>query len=118
MKRITTICIALFAAVVLLTQCKPVDLTADYKDITVTYGILNIKDNVHYFKVYRGFITDGNAFEAAGEWDNIYYPVDSIEVCLEEYRDGQFLRSAVLDTTTPMNSMSGIWRIPILISRL
>ena len=60
MKRITTICIALFAAVVLLTQCKPVDLTADYKDITVTYGILNIKDNVHYFKVYRGYITDGN----------------------------------------------------------
>ncbi len=112
MKRITTICIALFAAVVLLTQCKPVDLTADYKDITVTYGILNIKDNVHYFKVYRGYITDGNAYEAAGEWDNIYYPVDSIEVCLEEYRDGQFLRSAVLDTTTAVPKNEGDFHNP------
>ena len=97
MKRISTICIALLAAVVLFTQCKPIDLTADYKDITISYGFLNAKENVHYFKIYRGYITDGNAYDAAAEWDNIYYPVDSIEVRLVEYRNGQVLRSAVLD---------------------
>ena len=49
---------------------------------------------------------------AAGEWDNIYYPVDSIEVCLEEYRDGQFLRSAVLDTTTAVPKNEGDFHNP------
>lgn len=112
MKRIFTICIALFLAAVFLTQCKPIDLTADYKDITISYGFLNAKDKVHYFKIYRGYITDGNAYDAAGEWDNIYYPVDSIEVRLVEYRNGQILRSAVLDTTTAVPKDEGYFHNP------
>lgn len=99
-------------AAALLHQCKPVDLTADYKDITVSYGLLNMKDNIHYFKIYRGYLTDGNAYEAAQEWDNLYYPVDSIEVRLEEYRDGQFLRRAVLDTTTAVPKEEGDFHHP------
>lgn len=112
MKRISAICIALLAVAVLINTCKPLDLTADYKDITITYGFLNPKDNIHYFKVYRGYLTDGNAFEAAGEWDNIYYPVDSIEVRLEEYQNGNLLRSAVLDTTTVIPKNEGDFHNP------
>ena len=112
MKKLFTYCLILLAAGTLFRQCKPVDLTADYKDITVSYGLLNIKDNIHYFKIYRGFITDGNAYEAAGEWDNIYYPVDSIEVRLEEYQDGTLLRSAVLDTTTTVPKDEGDFHNP------
>ena len=100
MKNFFTIGLIFTAAVCLLSQCRDLDLTADYKDITISYGILNVNDNVHYFKIYRGYLTDGNAFEEVGEWDNVYYPVDSIEVRLEEYRNGKVVRSAVLDTTT------------------
>jgi hypothetical protein len=88
------------------------DLTADYKDISISYGILNVKDNVHYFKVYRGFITDDNSYVAASEWDNIYYPVDSIEVRLEEYNNGKITRSAVLDTTTAIPKEEGAFHNP------
>ena len=95
-----------------LDRCKPLDLTADYKDITVSYGILNQQDDIHYFKIYRGFITDGNANEVAGEWDKVYYPVDSIEVRLEEYRDGKLVRSAVLDTTTAITKTPGYFPNP------
>ena len=112
MKRLLAYCLILLAAGTLLRQCKPVDLTADYKDITVSYGILNIKDPVHYFKIYRGYLTDGNAYEAAGEWDNIYYPVDSIEVRFEEYENGTLLRSAVLDTTTAVPKDEGDFHNP------
>ena len=112
MKKIFAYCLILLAAGTLLHQCKPVDLTADYKDITVSYGLLNIKDNIHYFKIYRGYLTDGNAYEAAGEWDNIYYPVDSIEVRLEEYQNGKLLRSAVLDTTTTVPKDEGDFHNP------
>ena len=112
MKKTVIYCLLLLLAGTMLHQCKPIDLTADYKDITVTYGLLNVADDIHYFKVYRGFLTDGNAYEAAGEWDNIYYPVDSIEVKLVEYRDGQFVREAVLDTTTVVPKKEGDFHNP------
>ena len=99
-------------ASILFLQCRDLDLTADYKDITVTYGILNAKDDVHYFKIYHGFITDQNAYDEAGEWDNIYYPIDSIEVRLEEYRNGKIVRSAVLDTTTAILKDEGYFHNP------
>ena len=112
MKRTCLYCIVLFAVGLCLNRCKPLDLTADYKDITVTYGILNQQDHIHYFKIYRGFITDGNANEVAGEWDKVYYPVDSIEVRLEEYRNGKLMRSAVLDTTTALTKDPGYFPNP------
>ena len=112
MKKLLAYFLILLAAGSLLRQCKPIDLTADYKDITVTYGFMNIKDDVHYFKIYRGFLTDGNAYDVAGEWDKIYYPVDSIEVVLQEFRDGQLLRSAVLDTTTMIPKDEGYFHNP------
>ena len=112
MKKLLAYFLILLAAGSLLHQCKPIDLTADYKDITVTYGFLNIKDNVHYFKIYRGYLTDGNAYDVAGEWDKIYYPVDSIEVVLQEFRNGHLLRSTVLDTTTAVPKDEGYFHNP------
>ncbi|MDD6185352.1 MAG: hypothetical protein PUB29_06980 [Bacteroidales bacterium] len=112
MKNKTAIVLFCAFASLLLTQCKDIDLTADYKDITISYAILNPQDNIHYFKIYRGFITDQNALTEAGKWDNVYYPVDSIEVRLEEYRNGKIVRSAVLDTTTAVPQGEGYFPNP------
>ena len=112
MKKTLIICALLACMGLVLRQCKPLDLTADYKDITISYGILNVKDNVHYFKIYRGFITDENSYVAASDWNNIYYPVDSIEVRLEEYNNGKLTRSAVLDTTTAVPKEEGAFHNP------
>lgn len=107
----------LFLAVIgsmLMSSCNDkLDLTADYKDITISYAILNMKDSVHYFKIYKGYLTDENAYEAALDWDNIYYPVDSIEVRLEEYSEyGTLLRTAVLDTTSRVQKEDGSFAYP------
>ena len=101
-----TIILVLLCAVAALSfqRCEKLDLTADYRDITISYGILNVKDNVHYFKIYRGYLTDQNAYVEAGNWDQIYYSIDSIEVRFEEYKDGKMVRSAILDTTTAIKS--------------
>jgi len=89
------------------------DLTADYKNITVSYSLLNMSDPVHYFKVYRGYLTDENAYIQAGNWENIYYPVDSIEVIFEEYDErGRLLRTATLDTTTAIQKEEGYFANP------
>ena len=112
MKKTFTIGLICAVASILLSQCRDIELMADYKDITISYGILNVNDDIHYFKIYRGFLTNGNANEAAGVWDNIYYPVDSIEVRLEEYRNGKIVRSAVLDTTTAIPREPGYFPNP------
>lgn len=98
---------------ILCTSCEdPVDLTADYKDITVSYALLNSQDDIHYFKVYRGYLTDDNAYVEASKWENIYYPVDSIEVVLEEYKQQKLVRSAKLDTTTQVARDAGYFSNP------
>ncbi len=102
----------ILTTLVLINSCKPVDLSADFKDITISYGIINPNDDIHYFKIYRGFITDENAYEAALNPDNIYYPIDSIEVRLEEALNGRIVRSAILDTTTQIAKNDGHFANP------
>ena len=105
---------AFFPLTILMSAChdEP-DLTGEYKNITISYGILNINDPVHYFKVYRGYLTDENALVAASDWNNIYYNVDSVEVRLEEYsQSGVLQRSAVLDTTTQVRKEDGYFSNP------
>ncbi len=90
-----------------------IDLTAEYEAITVSYGTMNKSDSVHYFKIYRGFITDGNAYTEASNWDNVYYPVDSLEVRMEvRNENGALVRSAVLDTTTSVAKKQGYFAAP------
>ena len=106
--------IALLPLLLLCTSCKQeIDLSAEYKDISFAYAILDRNDSCHYFKIYRGFLTDENAFVQAGDWENIYYPVDSIEVRLEEYNAAHvLLRSQVLDTTTAIPKEEGWFASP------
>lgn len=104
----------LLPAAILLGSCKDqLDLTADYKDITISYGIINVQDPIHYFKIYKGYLTDENSLVQASDWNNIYYPVDSIEVRLEEYNEnGALTFSDILDTTTVIPKNEGYFANP------
>ena len=85
---------------VLMTACsKDFNSNAPYKDATVVYGIINSDDNVQYVKIYKGFLTNGNAYEAAQIYDSLYY-FDKIVVELEEYSNGRKISTHILDTTT------------------
>ncbi len=108
------ICVALFSLSLILSSCEPeIDLSADAKDVTISYGILNMNDTIHYFKIYKGYLTDENAFVQASNWENIYYNVDSIEVHFEEYNaSGTLMRTAVLDTTTRIQKEEGFFAHP------
>ena len=93
---------ALFAA------CKPeVDLTGEYKNITVVYGVLNPDDNVQYIKVYKGYLVNGDARIPAQNLDSISF-YTKIQVLLEEYNSttNQLFKTIELDTTTsvPINA--------------
>jgi len=69
----------------LLAGCKQdFDVTADYKEIPVVYGLLNQQDNKHYIRIQKAYLIDGNALVAAGVADSIYYP-DVLTVKLTAY---------------------------------
>ncbi|MEG1555642.1 MAG: hypothetical protein RR356_02830 [Bacteroidales bacterium] len=112
MKRYHIPILSVLLVVMLFSRCKPeLDFTAEYKDITVAYGILNPKDSAHYIKIYKGFLTDGNAIVAAGKLENISY-YKEITVTLEESINQSITRIIPLDTTTAIPKRPGIFANP------
>ncbi len=67
--------LVLLAIVMILTSCdNTLNLNEDWKDIPVTYGILNPSDTAQYIRVERVFIDqNSSAFEVAKIADSIYY---------------------------------------------
>lgn len=63
------------------------DITADYKEITVVYGLLNSSENTHYLRIQKGYLIDGDAFQAGGVADSIYYN-DSLLVQIKALPNG------------------------------
>jgi hypothetical protein len=88
------------------------DVNADWKDITIVYGILNQNDTVHYFKITKAFLGDGNALAYAQIPDSSYYK-DSLEVKMEEYVDNN-LQSTLFNfqTVITTDKDSGIFYSP------
>jgi hypothetical protein len=64
---------------------KELEINDPSKQVTIAYAIINPSDPVQYFKIYKGFLTSGNAYKAAQDINNLYYHVDSIDVKLIEY---------------------------------
>jgi hypothetical protein len=78
----------LVTGIIMLPACKQdFDVTADYKELPVVYGLLNPSDNVHYLRIQKGYLLDSDAYPAAGVTDSIYYS-DSIVVQLKQLPNG------------------------------
>ena len=90
---------ALLMPFFLLSCSKDFNSNAPYRDATIVYGILDASEGVQYVKIYKGFLTDGNAYEAAQIYDSLYY-FDKITVDMEEYSNGRKINTWRLDTTT------------------
>lgn len=91
-----------------LDSCsKEFDSNAPYRDVTIVYGILNADDPVNYIKIYKGFLTDGDASGVASVFDSIYYHPEQIEVKLEAYVGTNKVNEWILDTTTTIPREEG-----------
>lgn len=87
------------------------DVTAPYKDITVVYGLLSQNDTVHYIKINKAFIGEGNALEYAQNEDSSSYG-NNLEVIVREYLNGIGLRTFNFDTTSIYNKEPGVFYAP------
>ncbi len=112
MKRFFLFLLVLSGFTVAFQSCETdFDVTAPYKDITVVYGLLSQNDSVHYIKINKAFIGEGNALEYAQNEDSSSYG-NKLEVVLREYRNGNALRTFNCDTTSVYNKEPGIFYAP------
>ena len=90
--------IAAFAVcVLLLPACSTdFDLTSEWKDITIVYGLLNKDDNYNYIRIEKAYLDPKtSAIVQAQIPDSIYY--DSLTVDLLEFDNGNLISTINLE---------------------
>jgi len=88
MKKIWNLSV-LIGLLILVNSCaNDIDLTAEFKDIPVVYGVLSANEEDHYIKVERAFLggDNDNALEIAKIPDSIYY--QNLDVKVEHISSG------------------------------
>lgn len=94
-----------------------VDLYADFKDITIVYGLLDIDNDTNFIKINRAFLGYGDANEVALIADSCNYP-GKLDCKIIEYRAGmnsetfEKTQEFPLDTTTIHNKDLGLFYAP------
>lgn len=111
MKRFYLLLVVLITSfsTIFLSSCETdIDLTADWKDITLVYGVLNQKDSVHYLRINKAFLGDGNAIEYAKISDSSTY-YDNLEVTMTESDNIGGTRVFTFDTIHVSDKESGLF---------
>lgn len=97
----------LASGIFLFNQCSnEVDLYADYKDITIVYGILDKSDDTSWVKITKAFTGPGNALTIAHNPDSSNYPY-KLDATLVGRVNSTDLPPIVLDTTTIYHKLEG-----------
>jgi len=97
---------------IILSSCSTdFDITGEWKDITVVYGLLNQNDSIQYIKINKAFLGDDDALIMAQNPDSCNY-YNSLEVKLEEWRNGMIVNTFFLDTTIIHNKKPGDFYYP------
>ncbi len=104
----------LVAAVVALfaSSCSTdFDVNAPWEEITVTYGLLNQSETVHFVKINKTFLGDGNAYTYAQIQDSSEYA--NVEARVEEWlNDNKTREFTLLDTLIQNKDENGVFYGP------
>ncbi|MDR0604263.1 MAG: hypothetical protein LBG80_08195 [Bacteroidales bacterium] len=94
-------------------KCKPeFSVNSNSEPFTVVYGLLSASEESQYIKIFKSFLTEGNAYDVAKDINQYSY-IDSIEVYLNEYSaNNPSPRKIPLDTTTTIPKDSGVFLYP------
>ena len=83
--------IILSLATIFFSCSTDIDLNADYKDITVVYGLLDKGTDLQYIKVNKAFLGDAPVSEMAAVSDSFIYK--SATVMLKKYHNGNYVKT-------------------------
>lgn len=91
---------------------KDIELNAEWKEIPVVYCLLNQNDSVHYIKVTKAFLGEGNSLIYAGIPDSNNYPVGDLKVTVEGWEGSVLKQTLVFHDTMVQNKDTGIFYAP------
>lgn len=83
------------------------DINAPYKNITVVYGLLNMRDSIHFVKINKAFLGEGDAYDYAliqdsNEWGGEAITTARVHRLLNGERIGTFdLRDTLVTDRLP-----------------
>lgn len=80
--------LALFTLLLLQSCDNDIDINAEYKDLTVLYGLLEPGNDSNYIRVQRGYLGEGAASESFRISDSLYYDSNDIDVFIRQYSPG------------------------------
>jgi len=97
----------LLSVIIFFNRCSnEVDLYADYKEITIVYGLLDISDDTTWVKVTRAYSGPGNALLIAQNPDSSNFPY-KLDVTITGRKQGENLPTVQFDTITIKNKKAG-----------
>ena len=110
MKRLTF----LLVAISILAGCSTdLDINAPYQNITVVYGLLNMRDSVHYVKINKAFLGEGDAYDFAQIADSNEWASGAISgAWVFEVSEGQRVDTFPLRDTLLTNREPGVFYSP------
>lgn len=83
------------------------DVTSDWKEITIVYGLLNPQDDVQYIRIQKAFLSENtNALELAKVGDSLYHSTSGevLRATLEQYRNSN--GNMILEKTITLDRVS------------
>ncbi|MBL4669803.1 MAG: hypothetical protein JKY30_11145 [Flavobacteriales bacterium] len=89
-----------------------IDVNADFKDITVVYGLISPTDSVHYIKINKAFSGNENAFDLASNSDNFNYAASDLEVVIEEFSGSNVVKTFSTSAGTVIRTENEIPKDP------
>lgn len=106
----------LFLLIIILTSffysCKnELDVTDEWSENTIVYGVLNTSDSIHYLRISKAFLGDGDNNVFAQNPDSSQYHGE-LEVKIEEWAGSKKIQVFILDTITTYNKVSGSFYSP------
>lgn len=104
----TTILLSLFV----LQSCNDdIELTGDFKETAVVYGLLDRSDSIHMIKITRAFIGPGNSLTIAQNPDSSYF--QNVNATIHEVVSGNVTRTwQLFDTIVNTKETDGIFYAP------
>ncbi|MGE5425407.1 MAG: hypothetical protein ACM3N9_08575 [Syntrophothermus sp.] len=96
----------------LISCSKDFKVNAEWKEVPVVYGLLNQNDSVHYIKITRAFLGEGDALMYAQIPDSSNYPVGDLQVRVEGWKDNLLKQTLVFHDTLVQNKDTGIFYAP------
>ncbi|MEI7490196.1 MAG: hypothetical protein WCK92_02270 [Bacteroidota bacterium] len=103
----------LACALLMLGSCKKtLVVNADWKDVTIVYGLLDQTESVHYVKITKAYLGPGDAIKFAQIPDSSEYS-HPLKATMEELNGSTLLRTITLHDTLIQNKDSGVFYFPV-----